>query len=64
MQLCHLNKFMKYANYLIESFMNINVSIRNKRKLLEKVRWFTFKITYISTANYPRLHNLVTKMIK
>ena len=44
--------------------MNINVSIRNKRKLLEKVRWLTFKITYISTANYPRLHNLVTKMIK
>ena len=24
--------------------MNINVSIRNKRKLVEKLRWYTFKI--------------------
>ena len=35
--------------------MNINESIRDKRKLLEKLRWYTFKITYISTANYRRL---------
>ena len=30
--------------------MNINESIRDKRKLVEKLRWYTFKITYISTA--------------
>ena len=27
--------------------MNINESIRDKRKLVEKLRWYTFKITYI-----------------
>ena len=36
--------------------MNINISISDKRKLVEKLRWYTFKITYISTANYPRLY--------
>ena len=39
--------------------MNINESIRDKRKLVEKLRWYTFKITYISTVNYRRLQNLV-----
>ena len=39
--------------------MNINESIRDKRKLVEKLRCYTFKITYISTANYHRLQNLV-----
>ena len=39
--------------------MNINESIRDKRKLVGILRWYTFKITYISTANYRRLQNLV-----
>ena len=39
--------------------MNINESIEDKRKLVEKLWWYTFKITYISTANYRRLQNLV-----
>ena len=39
--------------------MNINESISNKRKLVEKLRWYTFKIIYISTVNYRRLQNLV-----
>ena len=39
--------------------MNINESIRDKRKLVEKLRWYNFKIPYISTANYRRLQNLV-----
>ena len=39
--------------------MNINESIRNKRKLVEKLKWYTFKITYISTVNYRRIQNLV-----
>ena len=39
--------------------MNINESIRDKRKLVETLRWYTFKITYISTAHYRRLQNLV-----
>ena len=39
--------------------MNIDVSIRDKRNLVEKLRWYTFEITYISTSNYRRLQNLV-----
>ena len=39
--------------------MNINENIRDKGKLVEKLRWYTFKITYISTAKYHRLQNLV-----
>ena len=39
--------------------MNINECIRDKRKLVQKLRWYTFKITYISTPNYRRLQNLV-----
>ena len=38
--------------------MNINESIRNKRRLVEKLRWYTFKITYISTTNYCRRQTL------
>ena len=39
--------------------MNMNESIRNKIKEIEKVRGYSYKITYISTANYRRLQNLV-----
>ena len=39
--------------------MNINEKIRNKRKLVEKLRWYTYKITRMSTTNYRRLQNLV-----
>ena len=39
--------------------MNINKSIRYKRKLVEKLREYTYKITDMSTANYRRLQNLV-----
>ena len=31
--------------------MNINENIRNIRKLVEKLRWYTYKITYMSTTN-------------
>ena len=39
--------------------MNINVNIRNKNKLVEKLRWYTYKITRTLSANYPILQNLV-----
>ena len=39
--------------------MNVTESIRDKRKLVEKLMWYTLKITYISTANHRRLQNLV-----
>ena len=37
--------------------MNINVTIRNKTKLVEILRGYTYKITCTSTPaeNYPRL---------
>ena len=55
----HLIEMMKFTNYLIQIFKNNYESIRDKRKLVEKLRRYTFKITYISTANYRRLQNLV-----
>ena len=38
--------------------MNINISIRNKTKLVEKLRWYTYKINTTLAANYPILENL------
>ena len=37
--------------------MKITVNIRNKTKLVE-LRWYTYKITCMSTTNYRRLQNL------
>ena len=37
----------------------MNGSIKNKRKLVEELRGYAYKITYMSTANYRRLQNLV-----
>ena len=45
LRLCHFTKIIKYANYLIQVFMNINVNIRNKTKLVEILRGYTYKIT-------------------
>ena len=36
MRHCHLTKMIKYANYLIKIFKNINVNIRHKTKFVEK----------------------------
>ena len=35
--------------------MNINVNIRNKTKLVEILRGYTYKITCTAGENYPRL---------
>ena len=40
-----MTKLIKYANYLNQIFMNINVNIRLKTTLVENLRWYTFKIT-------------------
>ena len=37
----------------------MNESIRNKRKKVEKLRGYSYKIIYMSSANYRRLQNLV-----
>ena len=39
--------------------MNINVNIRNRTKLVEKLRWYTYKIYMTLADNYPILQNLV-----
>ena len=36
---------IKYMNNLLWKFMNTYVNIRNKWKLVEKFRWYTYKIT-------------------
>ena len=40
--------------------MNINVNIRNTTKLIEKLRWYTYKIKMTLADNYPILQNLVS----
>ena len=39
--------------------MNIDENVRDKRKLVEKLRWYTYKITCMSTTNFRRLQNVV-----
>ena len=41
--------------------MNINVNIRNKTKLVEKSRWYTYKINTTLADNYPILVTFVSK---
>ena len=47
-----------YANCLIYIYMNIDINIRMKRKIAEKIKGYTYKITNISDANCPRVANL------
>ena len=51
---------IKYTNYLIYIFMNINVNIRDKTKLVEKLRWHTYNINTTLADNYPILQNFVS----
>ena len=39
--------------------MKMDESTSNKRKLIETIRGYSYKITYMSTAIYCRLQNLV-----
>ena len=39
--------------------MDINVNIRHKTKLVEKLGWYTYKINTTLADNYPILQNLV-----
>ena len=52
-------KMIKYTNDLIRIPININLNIRNKTKLVDKLRWYLFQITSTPAAYYPRLQNLV-----
>ena len=48
-----------YANHFMIVFMNINLNVRNDRKVVMKLRGCTCKITHIVTASIPRLPHLV-----
>ena len=37
----------------------MNESIRKKKKIDRKIKGYSYKISYMSTANYRRLQNLV-----
>ena len=39
--------------------MNIYENIRNKRKMVENLKGFTYNITHMSAANYSRLPKFV-----
>ena len=41
---------IKYMNNLIWIFMNINENIKNKRKLVDKLMWYTYKMSYTSAT--------------
>ena len=42
----HFNPIVGFTNYLICIFMNINENIRNKRKMLEKLKGCTYNQTW------------------
>ena len=44
--------------------MNINENIRNKRKLVEQFRGYTYKMTSAQAANYLILQDLVPKSVE
>ena len=39
--------------------MNIYENIRNNRKMVKKLKGYTYNITHMSAANYSRLPKLV-----
>ena len=39
--------------------MNINENIEIRKELVDKLRWYTYKITCMSTTYYRILQNLV-----
>ena len=40
-------------------FLNMNLNVRNERKMVREIRWCTYKITHIVASNGPRLPHLV-----
>ena len=48
-----------YANSLISISMNINENFKNERKIVEKFKGLTYKITNILPAMRPSKSNLV-----
>ena len=50
---------IRYANHFMIILLNINLDVRNERKMVIKLRGYTYKSTHIVAANTPRLPHLV-----
>ena len=48
---------IRYANHFMIIFLNINLNVRNERKMVIKLRGCTYKITNIVAANILDYHN-------
>ena len=50
------------SSCLIYIFMKININIRTKRKIAEKIKWYTYKITNFTAANGPRVAYIILNL--
>ena len=50
---------IRYANRFMIILLNINLYVGYKRKMLIKLKGYTYKITHIVAANIPRLPYLI-----
>ena len=50
------------SSCLIYVFMKININIRTKRKIAQKIKGYTYKITNIPAANCPRVANIMLNL--
>ena len=53
-----------YANHFMIIFLNINLDVRNERKMVIQLRGCINKSTHIIAANIPRLPHLVQTKAK
>ena len=59
---CYVTVFIAtviYSSCLIYIFMKININIRTKRKMAEKIKGYTYKITNIPAAYCPNVANIM-----
>ena len=55
----YLNGNMFQLFHLHIDFMKFNINIRTKRKIAEKIKGYTNKITNIAAADCPRVANIM-----
>ena len=53
-----------YANHFMIIFLNIDLNVRNERKVVIKLRGCTYKITHIITANISRVPQFIPTKAK
>ena len=55
----HFISTIIYSSCLIYIFMKININIRTRRKIAEKIIGYTYKTTNIAAANCPRVASIM-----